>query len=134
VTSYSVQKPVKGKSGQGDQRQSGTFISCTKTTMSDSYLPREILDHIVDLLHDEQETLKQCCLVSKPWVPCTRNHLFATIEFISIQDLESWKKTFPDPLNSPACHTRTLCFRCPRIVTAVGGLIQTFSRAWHGWS
>ena len=30
-----------------------------------SNLPPEILDYILDLLHDEPEALKECCLVSK---------------------------------------------------------------------
>jgi len=70
--------------------------------MSNPYLPRETLDHIVDLLHDKPETLKEYCLVSKPWIPRT---LF---EFISVEVLESWKKSFPDPQTSPACHAHTL--------------------------
>ena len=32
-------------------------------------LPQEILDYATDFLYDERETLKQCCLVSKSWVP-----------------------------------------------------------------
>ena len=67
-----------------------------------------MLDRIIDLLHDELETLKQCCLVSKSWVPRTRKNLFAEIEFRSESDLESWKKTFPDVANSPACQALTL--------------------------
>ena len=46
-----------------------------------SNLPCEILDHIVDLLHDSQTPLRNCCLVSKPWVARTRRHLFAEVEF-----------------------------------------------------
>ncbi|KAF9644805.1 hypothetical protein BDM02DRAFT_3066647, partial [Thelephora ganbajun] len=56
----------------------------TQTTMSNPYhvcLPPEILDYIVDFLHDTPETLKQCCLVSKSWVSRTRKSLFADIEF-----------------------------------------------------
>ncbi|KAF9643160.1 hypothetical protein BDM02DRAFT_3081141, partial [Thelephora ganbajun] len=55
-----------------------------QTTMSNPrqfHLPPEILDYIIDLLHDKPETLKQCCLVSKSWVSRTRKHLFADIEF-----------------------------------------------------
>lgn len=97
-----------------------------------SYLPREILDDIVNLLHYEPWALKQCCIVSKPWVPSTRKHLFATIDFTSIQDIESWKGTFgvPDPKNSPAYYTRTLFLRRAVVVTAAGAgadwLIQAF--------
>ena len=75
--------------------------------MSDPYLPPETLDHIIDLLHDEPETLKQCCLVSKSFVPRAQKHLFAKVEFNENRS-GLWKKTFPDPTNSPAYHTHTL--------------------------
>jgi len=97
-----------------------------------SYLPAETLDHIIDLLHDESETLKQCCLVSKSWVPRTRKHLFADIKFNSPSHLESWQKTFPDVGNSPAYYTRTLFVGCTRPITTScaeeDGWIQAFSR------
>ena len=97
-----------------------------------SNLPPEILDYILDLLHDEPETLKECCLVSKSWVPCTRKHLFADIKFNSADGLESWKKTFPDHSSSPAYHARTLWIGCPEVVTVgdaeEGGWIRAFSR------
>jgi len=101
------------------------------TTMPKPYLPRETLDHIIDLLRDERETLKRCCLVSKPWVPRTRKHLFAYIHFRSASNLESWKETFPDVANTPACHTRRLLVGCPWLVVAAdaeeGGWIRAFS-------
>jgi len=44
--------------------------------MSDAVLPPEILDYyILDLLHNEPETLKQCCLVSRLWAPRIRKYL-----------------------------------------------------------
>jgi len=100
--------------------------------MSILYLPPETLDHIVDLLHDEPETLKACCLVSKPWIPRTRRHLFAEVVFNFPEHIEFWKKTFPDPSNSPAYHTHTMFVRCTQLVMMAddraGGLIQTFPR------
>ena len=51
-----------------------------ETTMSPS-LPPEILDHIVDHLRDDPDTLKSYCVTSKSWVLCTRRHLFAYIGF-----------------------------------------------------
>jgi len=104
-----------------------------KTAMSKPYLPQETLDYIIDLLHSERETLEQCFLVSKSWVPRTRKHLFAHIQLRSASDLESWKKTFPDVANSPACHARGLLVGCPWLVVAAdaeeGGWIQAFSGA-----
>ena len=100
--------------------------------MSIPSLPLEILDHIADLLHDEPETLEACCLVSTSWIPRTRKHLFARVEFHSVDAIESWKKTFPDPSNSPAHHTRTLLVGRPEVITVAdaeeGGWIRTFSR------
>jgi len=102
-----------------------------QTTMTNPPLPPEILDSVIDFLHDQPETLQQCCLVSKSWIPRTRRHLFADIKFHSASDIESWKKTFLDVTNSPARHARTLFVGCPQLVTASdaeeGGWIRAFS-------
>jgi hypothetical protein len=103
-------------------RQSG-FLSAT--TMPPPHLPAELLDHTVDHLHDARIALKSCCLVSKSWVPRTRKHLFAEVEFNS-QNLQSWKTTFPDPFISPACYTKDLVVRCP-------GMISTTDAEERGW-
>ena len=72
--------------------------------------PPEILDLIVDHLHDEPVALKTCCAVSKSWVPRSRMYLFASValDVHSGPTVESWMETFPDPLNSPAHYTSTL--------------------------
>ena len=96
------------------------------------YLPPEILDHIVDSLHGEPETLKACCLVAKSWVQRTQKYLFAAIEFHSAKDLLLWKKTFPDPANSPAHYAHTLSIgsaQAAAVANAEGdGWIRAFSR------
>jgi hypothetical protein len=99
-------------------------------------LPPEIIDHIVDHLHEEPAALKACCVVSKSWVPRTRTHLFACIEFHAPKlHIELWKKTFPDSSNSPAHHTRHLLIRGLSIVTAadakVGAWIRPFKNLVH---
>ena len=76
--------------------------------MSDPCLLPEILDHVADLLQNNRETLEQCCLVSKSWVPRTRKHLFAHVELRLDDQVELWRETFPDPADSPAYHTRSL--------------------------
>jgi len=98
--------------------------------------PPEILDLIVDHLHNEPATLKACCVVSKSWVPRTRKHLFAHVKFlVSKSNIELWKKTFPDPQDSPARHTRSLSISGIPFVTAadegVGGWIRTFRNVVH---
>ena len=99
--------------------------------MSVPHLPPELLDHVVNLLRGKKRVLRNCCLVSKSWIPRTRKHLFATIRFETERDLVSWKNTFPDPSTSPACHTETLKIGCSHAVTAadadVGGWIRGFS-------
>ena len=96
-------------------------------------LPPETLDAIIDHLHDEPTTLKTCCTVSKSWVPRTRRHLFARVEFhIPRFDHEAWKKTFPDPSNSPAHHTRSLSIYGPLYAVAgVGDWIRAFNSVEH---
>ena len=71
------------------------------------HLPPEMLDHVIDLLHDNRETLQRCCLVSKSRVPRARKYLFSHVELKS-EGYDKWKKTFPDPTNSLACHVHTL--------------------------
>ena len=103
--------------------------------MSNPPLPEELLDDIVDLLHDSKDALRSCCLVSKSWIPCTRKFLFARIVFWTPRKLRLWINTFPDPSTSPAYYTRTLVVGCPEIArtedAGEGGWIRTFSRIMH---
>ena len=98
--------------------------------MSNSDLPAEILDHIIDHLHDATDSLKNCSLVSKSWIPRTRKHLFADIKFDTVKCLQSWKEAFPDPSTSPACYAKTLFIDC--VVAGadadVGDWVRGFSR------
>ena len=110
------------------------YVSAKPDSASRRHSP-EILDPIVDLLHTDSKTLKECCLVFKSWIPRARRHLFANIILYLDEHLESWKKTFPDPSTSPAHYTKNLTIGCLHIVTAAdaepGGYITGFSRATH---
>ena len=107
-----------------------------------SRFPPEISDCVIDLLHEEPKVLRECCLVSKSWVPCTRKHLFGTVEFNRSADIDTWKKAFPNPANSPTCYTRLLFFTCvEEVITTAdadeGSWIRAFSkvvelRVWNG--
>jgi hypothetical protein len=103
--------------------------------MSNPHLPAEILDHVVDNLHDAQDALRNCCLTSKSWVPRTRKHLFVDVAFLTPKSLQSWKEIFPDPSVSPAHYAKTLFVGCTEVVTAAGveagGWIRAFSRVEH---
>ena len=76
--------------------------------MPHPHLPPEICDSIIDLLHNEPQTLGRCCLVSKSWIPRARKNLFAVIRFSSRAKIDKWKEVFPDPSNFPALYTHTL--------------------------
>jgi len=120
--------------GDGYECINRRLTGSVETSMSS--LPPEILDTIIDHLRNEPATLKTCCLVSKSWVPRTRRHLFVQVYFNSpFASIELWKKTFPDPSNSPAHHTRTLYVHGPPVTTAAekgaGGLIRTFRNVVH---
>ena len=115
------------------RRQNGDSRSWAVTTMPNPSLPEELLDYIVDFLHDQERPLKNCCLVSKSWIPRTRRHLFAYVFFWSGAELESWMKTFPDSYTSPASYTRSLRVDCPRDAANLAGgcWILAFSLVVH---
>ena len=99
--------------------------------MSNPHLPAELLDHIVDLLYDCETALRNCCLVSKQWIPRSRRHLFADITFDTEKQLKSWKETFPDPSTSPGHYARSLYVNFFKVTAAdaeAGGWIRGFSR------
>ena len=95
-------------------------------------LPPEILDHIIDHLHDEPTTLKACCVASKSWVSRTRTHLFARINFHPVKSpIESWMKAFPDPSNSPAHYTRSLSIFDPSVLAPASAYAHPWIRAFN---
>ena len=92
----------------GRSKVASPLSHLAEAVMSNLGLPTELLDKIFDLLHDDTDTLKRCCLVSKSWIPPTRKRLFAEVEFFSPKIRQAWKNTFPDPSTSPACYTKSL--------------------------
>lgn len=78
--------------------------------MSELYIPPEIVDYILDFLRDQPEALKQCCLVSKSFIPPTRTHLFNHVDFEESKHLKAWGEIFSEHADSPAIYTRSLAF------------------------
>ena len=39
-------------------------------------LPNELMDRVIDHLHDDQKTLSACALVCSSWLPAVRSHRF----------------------------------------------------------
>ena len=73
-----------------------------------SRLPSELRDSIISLLRYQKESLMQCSLVSKSWVPYTRKYLFGEITILLYKTILKWKEAFPDPARSPTRYTHTL--------------------------
>jgi len=46
-------------------------------------MPPEIVDRIIDYVHDDTKTLIACSLVARDWVPSTRLHLFTKFSLLS---------------------------------------------------
>lgn len=75
--------------------------------MANPRLPQKLLNHAVDLLHDAEYALKNCCRpIPQTMDPTYRKHFFASITSPSA-------KRLPDPSSSPGHHTRTLSVVIP---------------------
>ncbi len=57
----------------------------------DDQLPQELVDHIIDHLHDDKHSLTSLSIVSKSWLPPCRLHLFN-----SICIKRKWSEPFED--------------------------------------
>ena len=102
-----------------------------QTTMPPPF-PQEVFDLVINLLHDEPDTLKTCCSVSKSWVHQTRKYLFTHVKFLSESNFKLWQKTFPDPSNSPARYARSLSIHVPPTFTLVDTGVVDWICAFSG--
>ena len=69
----------------------------SSTTRSTPHLPPELFDIIVDFLHDDEESLVNCSLVCKNWLPVTRYHIFKNLL------LDRWNvEEFVDMITHPS--------------------------------
>lgn len=62
-------------SPKGIQHQATTNTSCSEAT-----LPVELVDRIIDFLHDDKKSLRSCSLVHRSWLDASRHHIFYTME------------------------------------------------------
>ena len=53
--------------------------SMSSVAMSLPYLPQEIKDQVIDILYDDDDTLRSCALVSRSWLRQSRKYLFAEV-------------------------------------------------------
>ncbi|KAF9644036.1 hypothetical protein BDM02DRAFT_3103536, partial [Thelephora ganbajun] len=71
------------------------------------YLPQEIQDHVIDLLHDDDETLRSCALVSRSWLRQSQKHLFAEVR-INYHFLMKWCRNITPGEDGLSSFTRKL--------------------------
>jgi len=55
---------------------------CSKTERAQADLPPELIDRIIDFLHDEPKILVACSLVARSWTATCRYHQFSTVALI----------------------------------------------------
>lgn len=70
--------------------------------------PPELIARILDFLHDDQAALRSSCLVHTWWISPSRHHLFASVDFHKLFDLELWVNSFPSVPHSPARNVRNI--------------------------
>jgi hypothetical protein len=71
-------------------------------------LPTELVDAIIDELHDDEAALATCALVCKSWVPASRRHLFFRVS-INKHNLSDMSHLLSSTLCAKA--VRHLCLR-----------------------
>ncbi|KAI0700284.1 hypothetical protein BC835DRAFT_1412089 [Cytidiella melzeri] len=88
-------------------------------------LPQELLDYIVDFLHDDARSLVSCSLASRSFVPGSRLHLFGTFH---IKDDRTLCGLLDASLFATARHAiRTLCLGTTSVISKKSPLKVSFS-------
>ncbi|PBK82233.1 hypothetical protein ARMGADRAFT_1171076 [Armillaria gallica] len=67
---------------------------------SDSTLsvPQELIDYILDFLHDDIPTLRTCSLVSHSFLPCTRYHIYSSVTIVHVDELDLFRERYAGQL------------------------------------
>ncbi len=63
---------------------------------SDSSLsvPQELIDYILDFLHDDVPTLRTCSLVSRAFLPCSRYHIYSSVFIVHVCELDIFREKY----------------------------------------
>jgi len=95
--------------------------------MSLPYLPQEIKDQVIDLLHDDDEALRSCSLVCRSWLRQSRRHLFAEVR-IAYHLLVKWCRNISPGEDGLSSFARKLdvSHRSPREFEVVMPYINSF--------
>lgn len=74
---------------------------------SEPILPPEVIDLIIDYLHDHRGTLRACSLVGRNWLGGSRHHLFDGV-YLAARDLGTFQNLLESPDNTLLFHIRNL--------------------------
>ena len=89
------------------------------------HLPQELVDYIVDFLHDDPRTLIQGSLVSRAWVGRTRSYLCETLKITRSKHVSSNSSHLP-----PLCgYVKALHFTWPGGTTEPPPLLDCFEQS-----
>ncbi|KAI0698357.1 hypothetical protein BC835DRAFT_1304847 [Cytidiella melzeri] len=83
------------------QRQHGVLLNPSRS------IPQELVDGIIDCLHDDHASLRVCSLVAPSWTRCAQSNLFRTVLLTCSEDLERFQERFHRKRHL-AFHVRTL--------------------------
>ncbi|PBK82185.1 hypothetical protein ARMGADRAFT_1019774 [Armillaria gallica] len=74
--------------------------TCKDGIPSDSSfsVPQELLDYILDFLHDDSPTLRACALVSRAFLPCSRYHVYSSVTIVYVSELDKFREKFAGQL------------------------------------
>ena len=80
------------KHGSNSRRSStDSFdLSHSPSPPMSSYIPPELIDQIIDYLHNDPKSLNACALTAKDWLPSARYHRFRSIRFQSAKKIDSF--------------------------------------------
>ena len=97
--------------------------------MSLPYLPQEIKDQVIDLLHDDDETLRNCALVSRSWLRQSQKHIFDEVQIV-YHLLMKWCRNIAPGEDGLSSFTRKLhvSHRSPREFETVMPHLSSFKR------
>lgn len=85
------------------------------------YLPQELVDQILDHLHDDSSTLLNCALVSRTWLPTSRMHLFSKIRLLVPPSRNSLHED-DTPRHGPCQRLHALLTGSPEIIPYIHDL------------
>ena len=89
------------------------------------HLAQELVDYIIDFLHDDPETLIQASLVSRAWVGRTRTHLCESLKITSPK-LSSSNPSCLTPLSG---YVKTLHFTWSRDLANPSAVLDCFEQS-----